>query len=61
MFVGLQKDFFFFKYSLQGSLDIMLFCICRSRPFHTYSEQRYCSEKKKEKEKELSLLLVSQI
>ena len=45
MFVRLQKEFLFFENSLQGSLDIMLFCICRSRLFHTCSEQRYCSAK----------------
>lgn len=53
MFARLQKGFFFFKSSLQGSLDIMLFCICRSRPFHTSSEQRYYSGRE-----ELSLLLL---
>lgn len=59
MFVRLQKDFFFFKYSLQGSLDIMLFCICRSRPFHTYSEQRYCSEKKRKRKRKRIKFIIS--
>lgn len=55
MFVRLQKSFFL-KFSLQGNLDITLFCICRSRLFHTYSEQRYYSVKE-----ELSLLVFKNI
>lgn len=50
------KKVFFLKFSLQGNLDITLFCICHSRLFHTCSEQRYYSVKE-----ELSLLVFKNI